>query len=65
VDAAVDLLQGVLSRTPKYEAAYLTLAKIHLSAGRMNEGIAVLNRLLQLNPNHAAALELLRQWKGR
>jgi len=43
----------------------VTLAKIHFSAGRLNEGIAVLNRLLQLNPNHAVALELLRQWKGR
>jgi hypothetical protein len=50
---------------PKYEAAYVTLAKIHLSAGRSKEGIAVLERLLQVNPNHAGALELLRQWKGR
>jgi len=57
--AAVDLLQGVLTRTPKYEAAYVTLAKIHFSAGRSKKGIAVLERLLQMNPKHAVALELL------
>ena len=63
-DAAVTLLQGVLARTPRSRAAYVTLAKIHFSAGRSNEGIAVLERLLQTNPTHAIALELLRQWKG-
>ena len=41
------------------------LAKIHLSAGRSKEGITVLEQLLQKNPKHAVALELLRQWKGR
>jgi len=64
-DAAVDLLQGVLKRTPEYEAAYVTLAKIHFSAGRSKEGIAALERLLQMNPKHAVALELLQQWKRR
>jgi Tetratricopeptide repeat len=43
----------------------VTLAKIHFSAGRSQEGIAVLERLLQRNPTHAVALELLRQWNGR
>jgi len=64
-DAAVGLLQGILKRTPEYEAAYVTLAKIHFSAGRSNEGIAVLEQPLQRNPKHAVALKLLRQWKGR
>jgi hypothetical protein len=41
----------------------VTLAKIHLSANRTREGIAVLERLLQRNPTHAVALELLRNWK--
>jgi len=55
----------VLTRTPEYEAAYVTLAKIHFNAGRSKEGIAVLEQLLQRNPKHAVAVELLRQWKGR
>ena len=63
-DAAVGLLEGLLKRTPAYEAAYLTLAKIHFSAGRTKDGVSVLERLLQRNPTHPAALELLRQWKG-
>ena len=64
-DAAVALLQDVLRRTPAYEGAYVTLAKIHFIAGRRQEAIAVLERLLQRNPKHAVALELLAQWKGR
>jgi predicted Zn-dependent protease len=59
------LLERLLQQRPEYEAAYLTLARIHLSADRPKEGIAALERLLQRNPNHAAALELLRQWKER
>ena len=43
----------------------MTLAKILFSAGRSAEGIAVLERLLQRNPKHAVAVELLRQMKGR
>ena len=43
----------------------MTLAKIHFSAGRSKEGIAVLEQLLRRNPTHPVALELLRQWKGR
>jgi predicted Zn-dependent protease len=54
----------VLKRTPEYEAAYVTLAKIYFSIGRTKEGVAVLEKLLQRNPRHAVALELLRQWKG-
>ncbi len=37
----------------------MTLAKIHFSAGRSREGIGVLERLLQRNPTHPVALELL------
>ena len=62
-DAAVSLLEGVLKRTPQYEAGYITLAKIHFSAGRTKEGIAALERLLQRNPKNEIALELLRQQK--
>ena len=62
---AVTLLERLLQQRPEYEPAYLTLARIHLSADRQQDGIAALERLLQRNPNHAAALELLGQWKGR
>ena len=64
-DAAIAMLQDLLARKPDYEAAYITVAKIHFSAGRSKEGVAALERLLQRNPNNAVALELLRQWKGR
>jgi hypothetical protein len=53
----------LLGKTPQFESTYVTLAKIHLSANRTREGIAVLERLLQRNPTHAVALELLRNWK--
>ena len=65
MDAAVQLLEGFLEKTPQYQDAYVTLAKIHFSAGRSREGVQALERLLQRNPKHDAALELLRQWKGR
>jgi predicted Zn-dependent protease len=61
----VRLLETLLARTPEYEPAYVTLAKIHLSAGRSREGVSALERLLQRNPRHPVALELLREWKGR
>jgi Tfp pilus assembly protein PilF len=62
-DAAVSLLDEFLKRTPAYESAYVTLAKIHQSVGRQKEAVAVLERLLKLNPKNAVALELLGQWK--
>lgn len=64
-DGAVRLLEAFTTRAPQFEAPYLTLAKIHLSAGRSREGLAILERLLQRNPTHPAALELLREWRGR
>jgi Flp pilus assembly protein TadD len=62
-DAAVTLLERLLQQRPEYETGYLTLARIHLSADRPKDGIAALDRLLLRNPNHAAALELRRQWR--
>ncbi len=64
-DAAVRLLEGVVAKTPDYLDAYVTLAKIHFSAGRTREGVQVLERLLQRNPTHPVALALLKQWKDR
>ena len=63
--AAISLLEGFLARVPQFEDAYVTLAKIHFKNNRPREGIAVLERLLQRNPTHPVALELLRQWKQR
>jgi predicted Zn-dependent protease len=62
-DAAVRLLEGFLERAPQFESAYVTLAKIHLRANRPREAAAVLERLLQRNPSHPLALELLRESK--
>jgi predicted Zn-dependent protease len=63
-DAAVGLLRGFLERTPEYEAADVTPAKIHFSAGRAKEGIAVLERLLQTNPKHAVARDCSNSGRG-
>ena len=52
------------SKRHRCQDAYVTLAKIHFSAGRSREGVQALERLLQRNPKHDAALELLKQWKG-
>ncbi len=63
-DLAIALLDDLLKRNATYEPAYITLAKIHYSVGRSTEAIAVLERLLQRDPKNAAALDLIRQWKG-
>jgi tetratricopeptide (TPR) repeat protein len=64
-DLAINLLEDFLKGNQESDGAYVTLAKIYFSLGRTKEGVAVLERLLQRNPKHAVALELLRQWKGR
>jgi Flp pilus assembly protein TadD/peroxiredoxin len=64
-DEAVRLLDAFTEKASEFEGTYVTLAKIHLSAGRSREGLAVLERLLQRNPTHPVALELVRQWKPR
>ena len=65
VDPAIRVLQQLLGVNPDFEMGYVTLAKIYYRAGRTSEAVAVLERLLQRNPRHAVALELLRQWKKR
>jgi predicted Zn-dependent protease len=64
-DAAIAILEDVLKRSPQYENGYVTLAKIQYSVGRSREAVGVLERLLQRNPQHPVAVDLLRQWKGR
>ena len=58
-------VRNIQNASPAYEPAYVTLAKIHLSAGRHAEGMNVLERLLQRNPTHPLGLELLREYRGR
>jgi Flp pilus assembly protein TadD/peroxiredoxin len=60
-DEAVRLLLGFVEKTPEFEGAYITLAKIYLTTSHRREGLEILQRLLQRNPTHAFALELVRQ----
>ena len=62
-EEAVRLLRGFLDANPDSENSYLMLAKIFLATNRRDEGLAVLDRLLKKNPNHAAARELARQFR--
>ena len=51
-DAAVELLEDLLKQTPAFETAYVTLAKIHFSAGQTaRRPSRSLERLLQRNPD--------------
>ena len=54
------------SDTPaSVEGASITLAKIHLAAGRSREALEVLDKLLQHNPNNGMAQELARRARGQ
>ena len=57
------LLLGVLETNPASESTYITLARVYLAADRRNEGLAIVDRLLQRNPNHPLALEIARQFR--
>jgi hypothetical protein len=54
-------LEGFLEKNPGSENTYITLAKIYLTTHRRREGLQILERLLQRNPNHTLALELARR----
>jgi Tfp pilus assembly protein PilF len=62
-EAATKLLEAFLAKAPAFEGTYVTLAKLHLSNGQTAQGLAVLERLLQRNPTHPVARELVRQFK--
>jgi hypothetical protein len=64
-DEAVTLLEDLLTRTPAFENAYVTIARIHLSAGRTAEGLRAVERLLQRNPMHELGLALAREYRPR
>jgi hypothetical protein len=61
----VRLLEDLLTRTAAFENAYVTIAKIHLSAGRTVEGLRAVERLLQVNPTHEIGLALAREYRPR
>ena len=62
-EAATGLLASFIEQNPAFEGTYVTLARLHLAAGRTREGLAVLERLLQRNPTHPLALEMVRQFR--
>ena len=49
---------------PDFEMAYPTLARTQLAVGRQRDALQVLDRLLQKNPTHPLALQLLRQLRA-
>jgi Tfp pilus assembly protein PilF len=61
-DDAIALLRAFVAAHPEQEASYVALAKLYLSAGDRGAGVQVLERLLQRNPRHAEARELLRRF---
>src|SRR5205823_6194411 len=70
-DEARGLYDKALALQPDFPEALQNLGLLSgrsgdmVRAGRTSEAVAVLERLLQRNPRHAVALELLRQWKKR
>ena len=64
-EVPISLLEDLLNRTPEFENAYVTIAKIHLSAGRTAEGLRAVERLLQRNPTHEMGLALAREYRPR
>ena len=60
-DEAVALLSGFLEKHPEVEGTYVTLAKVYLGTDRRQEGLAVLERLLQRNPTHEQGRAILQQ----
>jgi Tfp pilus assembly protein PilF/peroxiredoxin len=62
-EAATQLLESFLAKVPAFEGTYIMLAKLHLSHNRTTQGLAVLERLLQRNPTHPLALEMVRQFR--
>jgi Tfp pilus assembly protein PilF/peroxiredoxin len=60
-EGAATLLAAFVQTHPEADGPYLTLAKIYLTTGRRAEGVATLERLLQRNPKHQQAQEILKQ----
>jgi predicted Zn-dependent protease len=64
VEDATAVLQRLLKENPDFEMTYVTLSKIYLSTNRPREGVQVLERLLQRNPSHPLAQEMMRELRA-
>jgi predicted Zn-dependent protease len=60
----VALLLRSLEQTPAFEMSYVTLSRLYMQAGQRREAVQMLERLLQRNPKHPVALQILRQLGG-
>jgi Tfp pilus assembly protein PilF/peroxiredoxin len=63
-NGAVALLRKTLEAAPEFEMTYVTLGRLYLKAGQRAEAAQVVERLLQRNPRHPLALDLLRQLRS-
>ena len=61
MEKAIAVLQRLLGENAEFEMAYVALSKIYLEAGRRQDGVQVLERLLQRNPTHPIGLQMLRE----
>jgi len=57
--SAITLLQHFVEASPAFEPAYITLSRLYLAAARPRDARQVLARLLERNPTHPQALELM------
>ena len=64
VAGAVSVLERLLRESPEFETTYVTLSRIYLSTGRSREGMQVLERLLQRNPNHPVAQQMVKELRA-
>ena len=64
-DEAVRLLEGVVAKTPEYQDAYVTLAKIHFSAGRTAKEYGCSSGCSRGIRRTRWRWTLLKQWKDR
>jgi hypothetical protein len=55
------VLERLLQEAPDFETTYVTLAKVYASAERGREAVQVLEKLLQRNPTHPLALQMVRE----
>ena len=47
---ALTVAQAAVEKSPEYDNAWVTLARVHLEAGRKDEALAALRKAVELNP---------------
>lgn len=62
-DAAEKVLQRCIASWPEFELPYRQLASVYRSSGRLAEAKAILEKLLEINPNYARGWSDLSQVK--